>query len=180
MNHRLLYRLCLGALLLLPVARADTWTVDLLPSADLSAFPGQTVEWQYSITNNSASLWLVLDNVSADVFSNGTPDSSVFDYPIIGPGGTLTGPLFDFTWDPGAPPGFVNSGTFVLNAEWWNGDPINDPEATFNSLADDGSAPYSVTVEAVPEPATATLVTLPLLFMGWMFWRRSRLGRAKS
>ena len=99
------------------------WTVTLLPSPDLSGPPGSTLTWGYSIDNLSNTDWLVTTGVNAGVFLNGTPDSSVFDFPIIAPESSADGTLYQFTWDPMAPIGFVNSGTFQITADYYSGDP---------------------------------------------------------
>lgn len=108
--------------------------------------------------------WLLTTNLGADAFLFGTPDASVFDFPAVAPGTTVTVVfdstnllgLFAFAWDVGAPSGFVNSGTFVLSAEWWDGDPFLG--GAFIANAEDLTAPYSATVTAVPEPGTAWLL----------------------
>jgi len=48
--------------------------------------------------------------------------------------------------------GYVNSGTFSLIAQWWNGDPWNG--GTRVSQAPTESEPYSATFMPTPEPAT--------------------------
>jgi hypothetical protein len=160
----------LGALLLLlaPAVRADSWTFATLPAnGNISGPPGSTIGWGYTITNQSTANWLVLTGISADVFQNATPDSSIFDFPILAPMGSLTVPydpvlfagLFQMTWDINAPIGFINSGNFVLSAEFWDNSPLAG--GAFVSFGLDQSAPYSATVAApvgvVPEPATLVL-----------------------
>ena len=92
--------------------------------------PGSTVGWGYSITNNSLTDWFLPTVLNSDSFANGIP-AVLFDFPMVAPGasisvsfdsGTATG-LYELTWDGGAPVGFVNSGNFVLSAQWWDGDP---------------------------------------------------------
>src|SRR2546425_1966065 len=140
-------------------AYADPFTFDTLPGGGNVAGPaGSTVGWGYSITNTSLTNWLVLASISAGTFLNGTP-SSLFDFPIVAPGTTVSVAfdplnglgLYQLTWDPAAPAGFVNSGTFVLSAEWWNGDP--SAGGSFLTSADNQSAPYTATVTATAVPA---------------------------
>lgn len=70
--------------------------------------------------------------------------------------------LYELTWNSSAPLGFTNAGNFVLNAEWWNGDP--SAGGSFSSAAPNSIQPYSATVTtATPEPATVGLVGLVLL-----------------
>jgi hypothetical protein len=150
-----------------PPARADslTFTLGTLPaSGAISGPPGSTVGWGYTITNNSASYWLVTTGVSADPFVNGTPNAGIFDFPAVAPLSTLTVAydpsnflgLFEFTWDPNAPVGFVNMGTFVVTGEFWDNDPFLG--GNFFDFAPDASAAYSVTATAVPEPSTLLLL----------------------
>jgi uncharacterized protein (TIGR03382 family) len=175
MNYKALGAI-LGLALLGPAARAsDVWALSLTPSSYISGAPGATIEWGYSITNQSSTDWLVLDGVNSDAFQHGTADASVFDLPIIAPGMTATGPLFDFTWDSNAPLGFENTGTFIVAAEWWDGDPFNG--GNFIDFAVDGTADYTAQVsQATPEPVSALLMLPGLLAMVWLVRRRSRRG----
>jgi PEP-CTERM motif len=170
MLHRIRFIPVLAILLVLmasPSARADSWSFSLLPpDGAISGPAGATIGWGYNITNNSATDWLVLTGLNSDNFQNGTPDSSYFDLPILAPGANLMTPfdatsfsgLFALTWDLDAPVGFVNTGTFVLSAEFWDNDPLAG--GNFVATADNESAAYSATVSpasTVPEPATAFL-----------------------
>jgi hypothetical protein len=162
-----------------PAARADwIFTLDP-PGGAVFGDPGTTVGWGYSVTNQSEENWLVLSGLSADAFAHATPDASLFDFPILAPGATLDVPyaaglagLFRITWDPTAPVGFTSSGTFVLSAEAWDGNPLLG--GSFVSLELDRSAAYSATVSssdtaAVPEPSAL------LLMIGGatgLLWRR--------
>jgi len=155
-----------------PVARADTFTFSVLPvGGAISGPPGATIGWGYTITNQSATNWLVLTGISADLFSHGTPDSSPFDFPILAPLATASVPynattlsgLFQLTWDSTAPVGFTNTGTFVLSGEFWDNDPLAG--GNFVSLGLDQSAAYSATVTpaaTVPEPSTLALLATGL------------------
>ncbi len=70
-------------------------------------------------------------------------------------GNTFSG-LLQTTWNPNAPIGFVNSGNFVLNREFWTNNPLAG--GNFVSLGMDQSATYSAAatlpVGVVPEPTT--------------------------
>ncbi len=151
----------LSLVLLAPAARADSFTFTTIPAnGAISGFPGSTIGWGYTITNQSASDFLVVTGLSADVFQNGTP-LVLFDFPIVAPGATVSVPfdpvnglgLYQLTWDPNAPIGFVNSGTFIVT-----GDFCTD---IFCSNVVQGnqsqSASYSATVIPTPEPATLLL-----------------------
>ncbi len=150
------------ALFAAPAAHAVSFTFDTLPaSGALSGAPGDTLGFGYAIANPSATDWLVLTSLDAGAFLEGTPDASLFDFPVLAPGASLTvafsagtSGLFAFTWDPAAPLGSANAGVFVLGAEWWSGDP--GVGGSFLALATPASAPYQVTV--VPEPSVALLI----------------------
>lgn len=130
------------------------------PGADLSAPAGATLGWGYRIENLSA-LWLELTSLDADPFSEGTA-TSLFDFPILAPGEVRTlaydgiGGLFELTWDPAAPAGFVNVGSFVLTGAFWDGDPLSGGTPSTEPAATQGVA-YSATVAGVPLPATLLL-----------------------
>ncbi|HLG21217.1 MAG TPA: PEP-CTERM sorting domain-containing protein [Candidatus Manganitrophaceae bacterium] len=186
--------LIFGLILLLarPSAYAiPDWSFTLIPAnGDLSGAPGAAVGWGYEITNLDSNNWLLLTGVSADLFQNGTPDAFIFDYPILAPGATASVPytqpgpvqapsgLYQFTWDAGAPVGFVNSGTFILTAEWYDGDPLAG--GAFLDFAPDKSALYSVTVTSAAVPEPATLWPLISGMAGFGLWRRKvKSGRFK-
>lgn len=147
-----------------------TWTFELTPAPDLQGPVGTTVSWGYSITNEDPDFWLVLLNLDADVFQHGTPNA-VFDFPILAPGQSVTGALYDLAWDLGAPIGFVNSGLFTATADFYSDDPFNGGFSLF--LESQQDAPYSAEATGglalVPEPASGLLI-LPAL--GWLVWRR--------
>jgi hypothetical protein len=145
-----------------PAAHAGPFTFTLLPgSGDISGEPGSTIGWGYSITNVSAD-WLVLSSINHDPFASATPDTSLFDFPILAPGATMLGGLFQITWDALAPIGLVERGSVILSAEFWDGDPLDlSAPGSFLSLADDQSAAFTATVTGptpVPEPGTLLLM----------------------
>jgi hypothetical protein len=116
--------------------------------------------------------------LSADSFLNGTP-TLLFDFPIIAPGATVTEAfnagtgtgLYQLTWNAGAPNGFVNSGLFILSAEWWDGDPLSG--GSFIAGATDSSAPYAASVgaSAVPEPRILLLLGFGAALVVWSAMR---------
>ena len=135
-------------------------------SGAISGVEGETVGWGYAIINDDPVNWLVATGVSADPFVSGIPDGSVFDFPSVAPGTTVALPfnltaflgLYAFSFDPGTPAGTSNLGTFVVSAEWWDGDPTAG--GSFISAAPDLSAYYSVTLASVPEPGALGLLAL--------------------
>jgi len=165
-NHLALLILgaCL-ALLEIPIAAAmPVWSFSVLPTGgDISGPAASTIGWGYTISNPDPVNSLSLTGLVADPFLNGTPDGSLFDYPIVAPNSTVTVPyngsagLYALTWDATAPSGFVNSGTFVLSADWL------DAGGNFLQAAADQSATYSATVSAVPAPAAIWLFGSGLL-----------------
>lgn len=142
------------------------WSFNLLPAGgNVSGPAGSTVGWGYEITNSDTDNWLSVWGLSADLFLNGSP-MSLFDFPSLAPGASVTVPydevsglgLYQLTWDITAPNGFANSGTFILSADWYDGDPLGG--GSWNGTAPDQNAAYTATVTsaAVPEPATWLLL----------------------
>lgn len=158
------------------------WDFDLLPtSGDVSGPPGSTVGWGYRITNPDPLNWLSIWGLSADLFLNGIPDSSIFDYPLVAPSATVEVPydgvsgLYMLTWDTTAPIGFINSGSFTLNADWYYENLFG--ELNFLEPAPDRSNLYSATVTGdgtrpIPEPSTILLLSAG--FGGLLLWGRKR------
>ena len=158
---------CCALLVLSTAAYADPFTFSTLPTdGNISGTAGSTIGWGYRITNLSTN-WLVATNLSAGLFLNGTPNA-LFDFPILAPGAVVSvvfdalagSGLYGLTWNATAPVGFTNSGTFVLSAEFWNGDPFAG--GNFLSTAPDQSAAYSASVSggSTPVPAPSTFILL--------------------
>jgi hypothetical protein len=152
-------------------AFADDISLALIPATgDVSGPAGSTVGWGYTLSNNTSN-WLVTMSLSADVFQDGMPDT-FFDFPALAPDASVTvdfvagvSGLYQLTWDTTAPVGFVNSGTFVLSSDYYNGDP------TMGGMdigpAPDLMAAYSATVSGstTPEPSAALLLSGGLLLL---------------
>jgi hypothetical protein len=176
----------LGSLLLLAaiaivaggqIALADlSFTFTAVPaSGNIEGPAGSTIGWGYSITNDSSTDWLVTTNLAAGVFQNGTPDASLFDFPIVSPLTTVTVPydqstgsgLFGLAWNSSAPSAFVNSGSFTLSAEWFTGNPLTT--GTDTGISGNEIAAYSATVSSpvstVPEPNFSVLIAAALLLL---------------
>jgi hypothetical protein len=164
-------------------AYAGTYTFDTIPSNGvIQGLPGSTIGWGYTISNNSSTDWLVTTGLNAGLFTNGTPDGSYFDFPAIAPGLTTTvnfdpvafTGLYGLTWDVSAPPGSVDSGQFILSAQWWTGDPSGT--GTFIENAPDEGSPYSASVvsapSSAPEPVSCFTVLIGLAAL--LLLRRTR------
>lgn len=157
-------------------ARPDSFTFSALPaSGKVASSAGSAVGWGFSISNEGSADWLVTTNLTADPFLNGTP-TVLFDFPFLAPGQAITesydpatsSGLYGLIWDLNALTGSVDSGNFVLNAEWWSGDPTGT--GVFIADATSASAPYSAVVGGGPsivaEPSTfLLLVCSSLVFL---------------
>src|SRR5687768_7703554 len=167
-------------------AYADPFSFSTIPSSGtVIGGPGSTVGWGYSITNLSSTNWLEITALNAGAFLFGTPDASLFNFPILEPGATVTvtyvaglSGLFEFTWDLTAPAGFENIGIFLLSGAFWSGDPFAG--GAFLDFAEDQSAPYLARVSSpgtpVPESPTVLLLSLGL---GCVFLGRAYFGQCR-
>jgi hypothetical protein len=156
-----------SALAVIQPASADVIFTLLPANGNVFGPPGSLVGWGYSLQNTDAANWFMSTGLNSDSFANGTP-TLLFDFPILGPGGIATQAfdplnslgLFQLQWDVSAPVGFVNSGTFVLSGELWDGDPLNG--GSFIAAAPDVGAAYSAGVTSptgvVPEPSSFMLL----------------------
>ena len=178
MTTRIFHLLLLTAAGAVVCAADPTFTLNTVPSGgDISGAPGQTIGWGYSITNNDSSDYLVLTNLDAGTFLNGSA-SGLFDFPILAPGqtvtenfdGSLLQGLYELTWDPGAPDGFENSGDFTVTADWYDGDPLGPGSPIDGFTGITASQPYSASVVAstvaTPEPSGIAAVLACLLGIG--------------
>jgi hypothetical protein len=166
---------------------SDAYTFSTIPGdGNISGAPGATIGWGYSITNESTSDWLLAINLSADSLAFGTP-TLLFDFPEVAPGATvteifdpigMTGLYEDVLNDP-VPDGSVDSGDFVLSAQWYNGDPFNG--GTFIADAVDTDAAYTATVNSAsstPEPSSFVLLASGIIaIIGWRMIGNRPLAR---
>jgi hypothetical protein len=189
-RHALLPLAVVAVLLGAHPARGATLLFDALPPAVDPVAPGTTVGWGYSLQNLSATHWVVVTQLTAgSVFLHGTqePNGPIFDFPAVAPGGFAVVPydgtvpvgLFEFAWDPGAPPGVTNSGFFDIVVDFYDGDPFAGGMRV-PDVFDVASAAYSTsttqgTPAPVPEPIASVLAGLGLgSLIAWR--RRHRTG----
>ncbi len=166
---------------------SDVYTFSTIPGdGNISGAPGATIGWGYSITNESASDWLLATNLNADSFAFGTP-TLLFDFPEVAPGATvtevfdpigITGLYEDVLNDP-VPNGSVDNGDFVLSAQWYNGDPFNG--GTLIADAVDTDAAYTATAtskSSTPEPSSFVLLASGIIaIIGWRMIGNRPLAR---
>jgi len=160
-------------LLVLGSAQSDAlitdWSFTLTPpGGTVGGPPGSTVEWGYSITNLNGTHPLYLTSLSADLFQHGDP-LDIFDYPVVSPGATQTGPLYQLTWYSTAPVGFSNSGKFILGADWYD-------NGSWVDTGGEATADYKAVV--TPIPGTLLLLGSGLVgLVGFGRKRRKSSGR---
>jgi hypothetical protein len=152
---------CLGILVFVQPAKADT--VDgvtfTLVNANLTGSPGDTLTWDYNVSNASGFQILGLF-VSGGIFSGGTPNALAFDgfgaSGTINDGSSLQGVLFSFASDPSVSSSF-NFGQFDLTVLLFdtNLDTV-DLFATYTGT-------ISPAATNVPEPSTLLLLASALL-----------------
>lgn len=163
----LLLAICFSAL---PGMAAQVYTFSISGPENVTGPSGlpTLTGWGYSIHNESSSDWLVTTNLTAGAFLYATP-TLLFDFPDVAPGATAdvrydpvtSAGLYQILWNANTPSGFVNSGTFTLGAQWWNGNPLSG--GRFLSDASNTSQPYSASFTTTPEPETVGLAGLALL-----------------
>jgi hypothetical protein len=179
----LLMAICLSVL---PVTAAELYTFTPLGPETLSGpgGVGSVTGWGYTIQNQSSSDWLVTTGLTAGAVFHAIPEL-LFDFPAVAPGATATvlynpGPpangLYQLVWDANAPAGFVNSGSFALEAQWWSGDPLAG--GAFLATAPTVSGPYSTAT--TPEPAATGMLALSFLLFGATKAFRRRKGVRQS
>ncbi|HTU46851.1 MAG TPA: hypothetical protein VMF91_17425 [Bryobacteraceae bacterium] len=188
------FSLALAVLLLTHAVRADdTFTFTTEPSpGDVAGPAGTTIGWGYSITNNSSTDYLDLTGIDGSLLlaTDGTPDASPFDFPILAPGQTVTeyyeddpsGPgtsvgLFQFTWNSDVPVGTMETGYFELYGAFCDPtDPFcfydGTPLSTSDAIADYTATVVPATGSApTPEPCTALMMGLGMMALAILRWR---------
>ncbi len=182
--QRIIYLISLAFALALATreARADSLTFTVLPST-VNGPAGSTVGWGYSITNTSSTDYLDLTGIDSTLFlaTDGTPDASIFNFPNLAPGQTVTQAydpinslgLFQFTWNAGLTTGTTEAGIFTLYGAFCAPtDTICADDLSVPSIAL-GSAPYSATVSpsvvvGTPEPSVLLLLAFGVLALIWL------------
>ncbi len=163
--------------------RADSITFSTIPLAGkISGTPGSTVGWGYNLNNNTPD-WVLFTSLGSNGFSVGTPSglflsgglqlfaphqtqSATFD-------ATASQGLFQVMIDPGAAIGASDSGTFLLVAWLFSGNPFG---TSSNFLGSETlSADYTVTVKGTKVPEPSVLLLLSIGFLGVAIVTKKRL-----
>jgi PEP-CTERM motif-containing protein len=146
-----------------------------LPTGGTISGPaGSTIGWGYTLTNLDPVNWLLISALNSDPFFFATPDSSIFDYPVLAPSQSLNVAydptnfmgLFQMSWDPSAPAGFTNTGSFTLTGQFYDADPFGGGSrvGVDQSVASQYAASVSAPVGSpVPEPSTLVLLSTGLV-----------------
>jgi hypothetical protein len=175
----------LGVLLTTHAARADSLSFTTEPNpGNVSGIAGSTVGWGYSITNNSMSNYLDLTGIDSDLFlaTDGTPDASIFDFPVLAPLQTITEQydpanfigLFQFTWNPGVPVGTTETGQFTVYAQFCDAPDLSHCGSTVSASADYTATVISNFPASVPETSSFLLLVSALCGIGLWTWHLKR------
>lgn len=158
------------ALILCTGLSAHALLLDLNPfGGAISGTPGSTIGWGYSITNDSASDWVVISGSSFTTAATwGTYDDYFLtNFLMLAPSESfsqvfsevLTEGLGSFTIDPLALAGWTAIGTIDLTYDLYDGDPMDTGNWLSSATAyADASVTVSGGAPAVPEPGTILLV----------------------
>jgi len=164
---------------------AQALLVDLSPvSGDVNGYPGSTVGWGYTATNDSLIDWILLTASdfsplpSWGAYQDFIPVNFVLLAPAGNPGDswtesfnvlTQTG-VGSFLIDSLANPGDTATGNISISFDRYDGDPTIGGNYLGTGTA---QASASVTVDAVPEPSTFFLLGGGLAGLLWVR-RKSR------
>ncbi|RYG19459.1 PEP-CTERM sorting domain-containing protein [bacterium] len=157
----------LSLLAVASLSSAQSWSFELLHPAPTTAPAGQVIGWGYTVTNDSADRWLLLNSLQFAFDEPPAVDASsaLFDYPLLAPGESRTrsfvwgvSGMFWLKFDDDTLPGDTCQGTPSLGGAWYDG----DPSAAGNYLEPSSiiDQRFSATVQAVPEPASMMALAL--------------------
>jgi hypothetical protein len=145
----------------------------------LYAPPGNTLGWGYTLRNLDTTDYLMILDVQPTInFQYGTPDSSIFDFPVLAPGGSITrtwqqdaAGLYQFTWDANAPQ-FAQSGQFVISATWYTQDPNTCNYQCTEQFQTQTQELVPFAVTTTPEPSALLTACSGVLAVGLFLLRK--------
>jgi hypothetical protein len=164
-------------------AHADDISLTLIPaSGPVYGAAGQAVGWGFTLTDNNASEWVLLEDsylVGGDNTRYGNySDYIVNNFYVAGPGeGTTITSLWNQSAQTGTgefdisltPYGDSFSGTINVDYALFSEDP-NSPSFDPDSIVSSGT--FSDPVLVNPEPASWILMSLPFTLLMLFAWRR--------
>ena len=164
-----------------PGIGATLFTFSSVPVLVSGASPS-TVGWGYSITNQDDTNWFLVDTLNTLTgFAIGTLDTSMFDFPAVGPNATVlmswtlnTAGLAQLLINPGVALGNY-TGSLEILGTWYDGDPFSGGNP-INGLQTNAATNISVVV--IPEPTTLSLTGAGIIAVVALAQRRRRRNRA--
>lgn len=136
----LIFSLLAGGCASTPQTSIPNWTIN----AQLTFKQPDELGWGYSVSNDAHDKWLVIRAINADPIDYGKSDSSIFDLPVVPPGGTHTVPytgkqgLFRINLSTITPN--LNDHAFIISADWHTSDPSKG--GSFVDRADERKLPF--------------------------------------
>lgn len=187
-------RLAICVLVLASVDQIAGASFSTLPSdGALAGQAGQMLGWGYSIENHS-NAWLVPVGLNANGILFGSL-TDIYDYSVVAPLSTVTMPyqfsspggagfssgLFEYVVPGIAPAGSVQSGSFVLQYQFFTDNPdTNSSAVAIGPILVSSAQAFSVTaIDPVPEPGTGGSLLL-LVFLGRVYLGRKCVRQSSS